>query len=82
MVGSIHDDCGKRSNVTDNLDRLSNADLVRHMRRDAIDTRAHLFRYGPKLKRMGYSIADLEWRADESERLADKLEKEIANGSD
>lgn len=66
---------------TDGLDRLSNADLSRHMRRDAIDTRAWLFRHGRNLKRLGYSVADLEWRANESERLADELER-LANEKD
>jgi hypothetical protein len=64
--------------VTDNLDRLSNADLARHMRRHALDTRARLFRGGPTLKRLGYSVVDLEWRANERERLADELER-LAN---
>jgi hypothetical protein len=61
--------------MTDNLDRLSNADLARHGRMLATELRARIFREGKRLKAEGWSVKEMEEKAIECDRLADELEK-------
>lgn len=55
--------------MTDNLDRLTDADVALHMRRDAIDTRACLSRHGMNFDNHYDEVAPKAHAAEASVRL-------------